>query len=327
MGQLIKLQDYVSRYEQDIYRYPSQFVRLKRQQWTKFHTAYKEGALMEEGKKAEDTDWPEVTPGLLAKVKGIFQKKGQPDEPAAEPAGMKGWAESAGEEGMRVKVPYIPDDEEDLKKLFLNQLFQLQLKWATSTVREKSFVSRKFFVDEKLKFLLQRFPDTFLALYRPVFQLKKAPVETDIILLTPTATWCLGFIEEEDDAVYIGSAEKFWMKKHSKRADKKILNPVLSLQRTETIVKKIYSLSNVEIPVKKAVISRASYIDFSGAPHNLMLLDKRGFPEWFRSMRNMSSPLKQQQLKGAEALLNHCQTASITRMEWNDADGFAGDQQ
>ena len=322
MGQLIKLQDYVSRYEQDIYRYPSQFVRLKRQQWTKLHTAYKAGALLEEEKKAEDPGWPEVTPGLLAKVKGIFQKKSQPDEPAA---GMKVWDESAGEEEMRVKVPYIPDGEMELKKLFLNQLFQLQMKWATSTVREKSFISRKFFVDEKLKFLLQRFPDTVLALYRPVFQLKKAPVETDIILLTPTATWCLGFIEEEDNAVYIGSAEKFWLKKHSKRADKKILNPVLSLQRTETIVKKIYSLSNVEIPVKKALISRSSYIDFSGAPHDLMLLDKRGFPEWFLSMRNMSSPLKQQQLKGAEALLNHCQTASTRRMEWDAADGLAGD--
>lgn len=29
MGQLIKLQDYVSRYQQDIFVYPSRFVRLK----------------------------------------------------------------------------------------------------------------------------------------------------------------------------------------------------------------------------------------------------------------------------------------------------------
>ncbi len=324
MGQLIKLQDYVSRYEQDIYRYPSQFVRLKRQQWAKMHAAFQEGALMEDERKAEDAEEFEETPGLLDKVRGIFKRKAQAEELAAK---LKEEAESAGDEGLHFKVPYIPNDEEELKKLFLNQLFQFQMKWATSTIREQSHVSRKFFVDEKLKFLLQRFPDTFLVLYRPVFQLKKAPVETEIILLTPTATWCLGFMEDEDNAVYIGSTEKFWVKKHSKRADKKILNPLLSLQRTEIIVKKIYLLSDVEIPVKQALVTREGYIDFAGAPHNLMLLDKRGFPEWFRSMRNMPSPLKNQQLKGAEALLNYCQTSSIKRMEWNGADGLAGDLQ
>ena len=35
MGQLIKLQDYTSRYEQNIYHYPARFVTLKNQQWEK----------------------------------------------------------------------------------------------------------------------------------------------------------------------------------------------------------------------------------------------------------------------------------------------------
>ncbi|WP_413229413.1 hypothetical protein [Heyndrickxia sporothermodurans] len=35
MGQLIKLQDYISRYEMDPFRYPAQYVRLKKQQWQK----------------------------------------------------------------------------------------------------------------------------------------------------------------------------------------------------------------------------------------------------------------------------------------------------
>ena len=45
MAQLIKLQDYVSRYEQDIYRYPSQFIKLKNQQWDKLKAAYLAGEL------------------------------------------------------------------------------------------------------------------------------------------------------------------------------------------------------------------------------------------------------------------------------------------
>ncbi|WP_054753276.1 hypothetical protein [Piscibacillus salipiscarius] len=33
MGQLVKLQDYISRYETDIYKYPGQFIRLKKDQY------------------------------------------------------------------------------------------------------------------------------------------------------------------------------------------------------------------------------------------------------------------------------------------------------
>ena len=36
MGQLIKLQNYTSRYEQNIFHYPSRFVMLKKQQWDKW---------------------------------------------------------------------------------------------------------------------------------------------------------------------------------------------------------------------------------------------------------------------------------------------------
>ncbi len=33
MAQLVKLQDYISRYQIDLARYPTQFVRLKKSQW------------------------------------------------------------------------------------------------------------------------------------------------------------------------------------------------------------------------------------------------------------------------------------------------------
>ncbi len=35
MAQLVKLQDYISRYEKDIYHYPAQYIRLKNENWKK----------------------------------------------------------------------------------------------------------------------------------------------------------------------------------------------------------------------------------------------------------------------------------------------------
>ena len=35
LAQLIKLRDYISRYEMNPYHYPTQFIRLKRENWQK----------------------------------------------------------------------------------------------------------------------------------------------------------------------------------------------------------------------------------------------------------------------------------------------------
>lgn len=51
MAQLVKLQDYISRYQIDLKRYPTQFVRLKKQQWERVNASYERGAL--------DTSWME----------------------------------------------------------------------------------------------------------------------------------------------------------------------------------------------------------------------------------------------------------------------------
>lgn len=319
MGQLVKLQDYISRYEQDIYRYQTQFVRLKKQQWSKLHAAFLAGELYEMLQDDEEDDWITEKPTFIEKLKSAVKRKVSKEELVR----IEDVQIDTQEDEFQMQLSIIPRTEEDLKVAFLNRLFDFQMKWATTTIRERSIVDPSFYQDEQLKFFLQRFPDTFLVLFQPVLQLKKAPVETDTIILTPTATWCVSFLEEDEDAVFIGSDDKFWLEKHHHHPDKKILNPHISLKRTETIVRNIYDLYGVELPIKKAIISRTGYIDYPIVSHDLHLLDKRSFPQWFQSMRNLSSPLKSQQLKGAEALLNYCQTTSTMRLEWNDPIEFS----
>ena len=187
----------------------------------------------------------------------------------------------------------------------------------SSTHSMKSHLwTNHFFLDEKLRFFLQRFPDTFLVMYKPVFRLKNAPVEVDVIVITPTDAWCITFLEAEEDAAFIGSSEKFWVRRHHKHPDKKVLSPLLSVNRMGNIVSQLFDLYEVTLPIKKVVLSRNGYIDYPLAPYDIELLDKRTFPSWFEKMRKNSSPLKHQQLKRAQALLDYCQTTSTRRIEW-----------
>ncbi|MDZ5472572.1 nuclease-related domain-containing protein [Bacillus sp. 31A1R] len=316
MGQLIKLQDYVSRYERDIFLYPSRYVRLKKQQWNKVYSAWENQSMFEELTETEPEWLEEEKQPFFDKVKGLlkFGKKEaeeeetyQIEEPHDEEENMFQFSPNFSSQ---------PDTLDELKQQFLDQLFRFQMKWASTTITEQSFVDKMFYFDERLKYFLQRFPDTFLVLYHPIFLLKKAPVEVETIIITPTEVYCITFLEKEDLSVYIGSKERFWTKRNQ-TSEEKVLNPLLALNRTEKIVKKIFELYEIEMPTHKVVLSRNGYFDYPSAPYDVQLIEKRNYDKWFESKRAHRSPLKAIQLKAAQALLQYCQTTSVRRLEWD----------
>ncbi|SFB17983.1 hypothetical protein SAMN04488577_1434 [Bacillus sp. cl95] len=321
MGQLIKLQDFISRYEQNIFSYPGRFVRLKVQQWERTKENWETEGIDASNLSISPTSSPieeeKQKQPLLGKIMGMLGRN-QNEEVELPPVVVETGAEGDPDESslqFSANILTKPSNLDELKLQFLEQLFKFQMKWASSTLSEKSFLDSSYYHDENLKFFLQRFPDTFLFLYRPVFLLKKAPIEAEIIMLTPTEAWCITFIEREDSAVFVGSNDRFWLKRN-KNQEQKVLNPLMALNRTEKIVKKIFQLDGIELPIHKLVLSRNGYIDFPNAPLGTEFVEKRNFETWFQRMRLLKSPLKHMQLKGAQSLLRYCQTTSVRRLEW-----------
>ncbi|KIL46385.1 NERD domain-containing protein [Jeotgalibacillus campisalis] len=313
MAQLIKLQDYVSRYEKDSLRYPSQFVRLKKQQWTKIKQQWEDGSIFLNDKDAEQfRNEVQGKHALIKRFKKIWVKE---EEHPAEDTGEQ--ASENNSFDFQPKVYFRPDTLEDLKHLYMDQLYQIQLTWASSTLTEKSYVDGKYAREEPLRFFLQRFPDTYLVMYEPVMLIKKAPIDLDILVFTPTELWCITLLEGADQSAYIGSMDRFWTVKAGEQ-EKRMLNPAISLDRTETIIKGLFNQQNLDFPIKKAIISRNGYIDFKDAPYGLTLLDKKSFPAWFTQQRSMRAPLKSVQLRAVKTVLELTQTTSVRRMLWSE---------
>lgn len=315
MAQIIKLYDYISRYEIDVYRYPSQFIRLKRLQWEKITQAWENNMFHTMMKVSEQTitKQEETKRRFFDKIINRFSKEEE------QPKEVKPLISDSvlDDDELQFEFTTIPRTEEDLKHLFLDYIFRFQIRWASSTIREKSSVDKSIYRDQLLPYFAKRFPDQYLLLYRPVFKLKNAPVELDIILIGTAEVYCITFVEQQNDTVFIGSKEKFWtMRKGEDR--KKILNPLLSLNRTSTVVQKLITSNQIDLTVKKLVISRNGYIDYPFAPYDITILDKRKYDEWFQRLRQTSAPLKHTQLKGAQVLLSHCLTNSYYRKEWNE---------
>ena len=318
MGQLIKLQDYASRYEQNIFHYPSRFVLLKKQQWEKWRNLWENPNDLNTLTQLtnQDGELEEEKHPYLKKLISVFSRR--KDLELEETLSSFQRELDTNSLDLFETVPtffHRAETIDELKQQFLNQLFEFQMKWATSTLKEKSFIDKHYYYDEHLKFFLQRFPDTYLVLYQPIFLLKKATIELETILISPTAVWCISFLEQRNESVFLGSNERFWQVKYRDKEEKRI-SPMLALNRTSKIVQKIFQLHEIELPVHKVLLSRNGFIDFQNAPFDTQLIDKRKFEEWFQSLRRIPTPLKHTQLTGAKALLEYCQTSSIRRIEW-----------
>lgn len=298
MAQLIKLEDYVSRYEWNAYRYPSQFIRMKQDNWKKLYDLWLNEALM------DDQQQENIEP-VPPKWKSLFK------------FGFKKTAEETPKDSGGTD---LPETENELRHYFLDQLYPVQLKWASSTVTEASFMDQTYYANDRLKYFLKRFPDTFLVMYHPVFNVKKAPVDGEIILISPIGIEILYLIEKQPGTLITADGERTWLVKEEAKKETKILSPLLALKRTEKILKSILKQADIALPVSKVVLSPTNHIASLKEPYNTKLVGKHAYEDWFAEKRNLVSPLKNHQLKTAEILLKNCQTTAIKRPEWESDD-------
>ncbi|SFD61937.1 hypothetical protein SAMN05216238_102447 [Lentibacillus persicus] len=298
MAQLIKLEDYVSRYEWNAYRYPSQFIRMKQDNWKKLYHLWRNEAFVGDQQQAN------MEPAA-SKWKSLFKF---------------GFRKTAEETAKNSDVTDLPATENELRHYFLDKLYPVQLKWASSTVTEVSFVDQTYYANDRLKYFLKRFPDTFLVMYHPVFNVKKAPVDGEIILISPIGIEILYLIEKQPGTLITADGERTWLVKEEAKSETKILSPLLALKRTEKILKSILKQADIALPISKVVLSPTNHIASLKAPYNTKLVGKHAYEDWFAEKRNLVSPLKNHQLKTAEHLLKNCRTTAIKRPEWESDD-------
>ena len=295
MGQLIKLENYISRYQQDIFHYPSQFSRLKQENWKNVHSMWEARMDMLE---LEETVEEKPDTSFLSRWRELFNKN-----------------EAA--EVDFVEEP-LPQTEAQLKHQFLDSIYHFQLNWASTTLSKMSFLNRVYQDDLTLKYLLQRFPDTYLFMYKPIFKLKNASVDSDLIMITPIGIEVIKLIEQASNQTIVTGDDRTWYYEDG-NVQTKFISPLLSLKRTTKIIRSILDFHNLEMPINRVVLSRTNQIRYNLEPFQTQFIDRDKHEDWLKKQRQLSSPLKHLQLKVAEALLKHSDTVAVNRPEWEQA--------
>ncbi|GAB2554220.1 NERD domain-containing protein [Gracilibacillus alcaliphilus] len=297
MAQLIKLENYISRYQQDIYHYPAQFTRLKKENWQRLKVLWEQQLKMKQTEPEEETE-----ESNFFNWRSLFHRRSEVEEVESED-----------------EFPVLPQKEEELKQFFLDTLLPFQLRWASTTINQMSFLDREYHHDSLLRFFLQRMPDTYFIMYLPIFELKSGIVNGEVVMITPLEIEIIMAVEQAADQTLIASEQRYW---HVAQQDihTRTLSPLIALKRTETIVQSILKKYELEMPIKKVVLSRANTIEFQRVPYRTDFIGKEEFPAWLQQKQQLLSPIKHNQLKVTEALLRHVQSVSVRRPEWDSDD-------
>ncbi|MDN4072550.1 hypothetical protein [Fictibacillus terranigra] len=246
MAQLVKLEDYVSRYEVNLYHYQSRFVALKKRR-------FKEG--------------------------------------------------------------------EDQRDSISSKIFDHQLKWASSTVKEFSTLDPSYLSDKALHFLCTKIPDNYFLFYKPSVRHKAAPVELEVVLAGPREIWCIALLEGKD-VIYQENSKHFWNKANEGANDKKIVSPYIALERMDFVLNPYLEYFKNRLQLKKAVLCQNGYVDTQTKRNDVVVIDKRTFDSWYTRVAGVPSPPKSHQLKFVDLLLKASLTKSILRREWEDSRGL-----
>ncbi|SIS52534.1 hypothetical protein [Salimicrobium flavidum] len=299
MAQLIKLQDYISRYESNIYQYSSQFIQMKKTNWEGLQSTWRRGQLHE---PVEEKETPPLNEGWMKRM----WNKVKPGE----------------EEDMwerQQRAPSEPANEEELKHYFLDQLLSFQLKWASTTIHEKSFLDRTYEQDALLKFYLQRFPDTFLLMYEPQVEMKRAVLGLDQLLIGPHELDIIVHLDVENGVKIFPEEGKSWYVEE-RGVRRKIPNPLLPLQRAETYVRSVFHSYGHTFPYRKVVLAPEGTFNKTTRPYQTDYIGKEEYEGWMNDKRMLRMPLKHIQLKTAQLLLKHTRTTSVRRPEWEETE-------
>jgi hypothetical protein len=293
MAQLVKLYDCISRYETNPFHYPTQYIQLKQARFKSLNNQW-------EKENAQESLHP-----FLQENQNQLKR---PWNPFIKRQNM----------GVRVVERSLPETKTQLIQHFLDELYPFQITWATSSLSHYSSATRLEKGRDTLKYLLQRFPDIYLIMYHPIFAIKNASIEGDIIMISPLGIDIIYLLDHPAGAKIIVTDERTWMMEQS-TSKQMIMSPILSLKRMERIVKSILQKNQIDFPIEKTIVSRTNQFIIHTAPYQTKLIDQTVYPSWFEGKRSLTSSLKSIQLKAMAAILEHSQTTAYPRREWEDS--------
>lgn len=290
LAHLVKLQDYPTRYDRDFFHFPNHVLTLKKNEWGRIKANFeqqKDEPVKEEVKVADLWEFQKEE-----KKKWGFSFFRKKEENVTD-------VNHTVQEKHIIEIPTQAENIQELKLLFQEEWYEYQLHLSCNAIEKEK---KRYVYDSELKYLIQEFSDQYLVYYKSDALLNEGSVELATIIITPLEVWVISVLAVEKGSVFSKHDKRYWIEKTGEES-RKLVNPTISLIRTEKIIQHIMNSKDVSLPIKKIILSKNGYIDTFEMAAGFQYIDKRNYEEWFKKNSRTIVPLKSTQLKVGEAIL------------------------
>lgn len=205
-----------------------------------------------------------------------------------------------------VELEPKPLSETQLQKMLADRRHIQKLQFACDGLMERDLPHLAFLREIAYQKMRKEWNERHFFLFRPVIEWNGATVELSHLIIGPSHLYLLEWLEG-DRSIYHVSKEKTWIHQPFKGENTRVINPLISLSRTEELVRQI--LPSYAGVIQKVVLAPDGYFDQIPDIRSTQFVGRSEYAHWIKQVNGRAPIVKAQQIRDVATLLE--QTAKM----------------
>lgn len=202
----------------------------------------------------------------------------------------------------RIELEPTPLSEKQFQAMLIKRRHIQKLQFSCEGATEADLPLLAFVREFGYRKMLMEWNDQHFFMYRPVVEWNGASVELSHIMIGPSHLYLIEWLDG-DRSIYHIAKQKTWIHQPLKGENKKVVNPLIALSRTEEIVRQL-------LPEYKGVIQRVTvtpngYFDNIPESSTTRFISRSGYDQWIKQVNGRAPIVKAQQIRDTAKLLEH----------------------
>lgn len=201
----------------------------------------------------------------------------------------------------RIELEANPLTEKQFQTLLTNRRRIQKLQFACEGATEADMPLLAFLRDYSYRHMLTEWNEHHFFMYRPVVEWNGAMVELSHIIVGPSHIYLVEWLEG-DRSIYHVSKQKTWIHQPLKGENKRVVNPLIALTRTEEIVRQF--LPSYDGVIQKVALAPNGYFDHVPETRATQFISRSDYDQWMKQVNARASIVKAQQIRDVATLLD-----------------------
>ncbi|WP_214760770.1 NERD domain-containing protein [Exiguobacterium sp. s146] len=201
----------------------------------------------------------------------------------------------------RIELEPTPLSESQFQTLLTNRRHIQKLQYACDGATEADVPLLPFLREYGYRKMVSEWNDQHFFMYRPVVEWNGATVELSHLIIGPSHIYLVEWLDG-DRSIYHISKQKTWIHQPLKGENKRVVNPLIALTRTEEIVRQF--LPSYDGVIQKVTVAPQGYFDHVPETRSTQFISRSDYEPWMKQVNTRAPIVKAQQIRDVAKLLD-----------------------